>query len=40
MERWDVVSLERFAAGDRWGMLLCFLLLCLYTWYLGNQSID
>jgi len=40
MDAWDVLSLERFAVGDRWGMLLCFLLTCAYFWYLETQSID
>jgi len=26
--------------GDRWGLLLCFLLLCAYFWYLETQPID
>ena len=40
MDAWNVLSLERFAVGDRWGMLLCFLLTCAYAWYLENQPID
>lgn len=40
MDRLDVASLERFAVGDRWGMVLCFVLLCAYAWYLENQPID
>jgi len=40
MDRWDVASLERFTVGDRWGIVLCFLLTCAYAWYLENQPIE